>query len=109
MTVVHEIDTWRDASDFKASVTEWAHKINVRPAQIRVQRMRRKWASCSRDGIVSFSADLLNEDRSFGEAVIVHELTHLRVRNHGRLFQSLIRSFLGSRADLGASTETRHE
>lgn len=108
MSVAHEVETWRDASEFKASVREWARRIKVKPAQVRVQRMRRKWASCSRDGVVSFSADLLGENRSFGEAVIVHELTHLRIRNHGRLFQSLLRSYLGARANLAESTESRN-
>lgn len=69
--------------------------------------MRRKWASCSPAGVVTFSSDLLMEDRAFGEAVIVHELLHLKIRNHGRLFQSLVKSFLGQNGHLSVITETR--
>ena len=108
MSVAHEIDCWRDGSEFKQVVNDWAGRIRVQPAQIRLQSMRRKWASCSRDGVVSFSRDLLGESRSFGEAVIVHELVHLKVRNHGRLFQSLMRSFLGARANLAEQAESRN-
>jgi len=58
--------------------------------------MKTKWASCSTSGAISFSADLLTERRAFGEAVIVHELLHLRVRNHGPLFRSLLGAILPS-------------
>lgn len=106
---VHEATgTWRDSSEFKRAVQEWARRIRVTPSRIRIQSMRRKWASCSREGVVTFSQDLLGENRSFGEAVIVHELVHLKVRNHGRVFQSLIRSYLGPRqASLADATELR--
>lgn len=108
MSAAHEIDIWRDRAEFKEAVNDWARRIRVRPAQIRFQSMRRKWASCSREGVVSFSRDLLGESRAFGEAVIVHELVHLKVRNHGRLFQSLMRSFLGARANLAEQAESRN-
>ena len=101
-------DAWRDAAEFKSAVREWAARMHVRPGQVRLQAMRRKWASCSREGVVTFSRDLLTEKRSFGEAVIVHELVHLRIRNHGRLFQILIRSYLGVRANLAEQAESRN-
>ena len=56
--------------------------------------MRRKWASCSTAGTVSFSLDLLAQPAPFREYVIVHELLHLKVPNHGKLFKSLLRAYL---------------
>nr|CBX27772.1 hypothetical protein N47_C18300 [uncultured Desulfobacterium sp.] len=51
-------------------------------------------ASCSGKGRVSFSSDLLQEPRTFQEFVIVHELLHLQVPNHGKLFKSLMSAYL---------------
>jgi predicted metal-dependent hydrolase len=79
---------------FKAQVTHWAGRIRVRPRQLRLQRMRRKWASCSRRGTVSFSMEVLAQPASFREYVIVHELLHLKVPNHGKLFKSLLRAYI---------------
>jgi predicted metal-dependent hydrolase len=56
--------------------------------------MRHKWASCSTRGTVSFSGDLLKQPADFREYVIVHELLHLKVSNHGKLFKSLLRAYL---------------
>jgi predicted metal-dependent hydrolase len=91
---------WRDGAEFKDHARVWAHRIGVKPTRIQVQAMRTKWASCSASGAVSFSSDLLDERRAFGEAVIVHELLHLKVRNHGPVFRSLLRAFLPGHEDL---------
>ena len=79
---------------FKSEVARWAVIIKVKPAQIRIQRMTKKWASCSSKGRVCFSADLLQEPRMFQDYVIVHELLHLQVPNHGKLFKSLMNAYL---------------
>ncbi|MFA4916458.1 MAG: M48 family metallopeptidase [Syntrophales bacterium] len=79
---------------FKTDVARWAAAMKVKPTQIRVQRMTKKWASCSSKGRVCFSTDLLQEPRTFQEYVIVHELLHLQVPNHGKLFKSLLTAYL---------------
>lgn len=80
----------RQHEELKDRVRAWAARVRVEPSQIRVQRMTRKWASCSSRGWCSFAADLVDEPRAFQDYVIVHELLHLKVRNHGRVFRSLL-------------------
>jgi len=84
----------QSADELKAAVHEWAAKIKARPKQIRIQRMTRKWASCSNRGRVTFSSDLFDQPYRFQEFVIVHELLHLKIPNHGKLFKSLLQAYL---------------
>ena len=79
---------------FKAQVGQWAERIRAKPRQIRIQKMRRKWASCSTRGTVSFNPEVLAQSAAFREFVIVHELLHLKVPNHGKLFKILLRAYL---------------
>lgn len=79
----------------------WAKRIKVEPTQIRVQKMTRKWASCSTAGWISLSTDLAEEPGPFQDLVIVHELLHLRVPNHGKLFKSLLAAYLPEARDNG--------
>jgi len=79
---------------FKSQVAQWAQRIRVKPRQVRFQKMGRKWASCSTRGTVSFSTELLSQPPDFREYVIVHELLHLKVPNHGKLFKCLLRAYL---------------
>jgi predicted metal-dependent hydrolase len=80
---------------FKAEVRKWAKRISVETSEIHVRDMTRKWASCSSRGRLTFDVDLLRQPTEFRSEVIVHELVHLKVPNHGKLFRSLVRSYLG--------------
>jgi predicted metal-dependent hydrolase len=57
---------------------------------IRVQRMKRKWGSCSPTGTITLADDLIEQEPGFQDFVIAHELLHLRVPAHGRLFRALL-------------------
>ncbi|MHB1434664.1 MAG: M48 metallopeptidase family protein [Thermoplasmata archaeon] len=83
-----------DVARFRAEVDEWARRLKVNPSAVHLRPMTKKWASCSSGGLVSFSTRLLVEDGTFRESVIVHELLHLKIPNHGKLFKSLIRAYL---------------
>ena len=78
----------------KEKTRRWAEHIKVEPTQIRVQTMTRKWASCSTTGWISLAVDLADQPNAFQDYVIVHELLHLRVPNHGKLFKSLLTVYL---------------
>lgn len=86
--------TWANVEELKSCARAWAKTIRVQPRRIQAQQMTTKWASCSLGGTVTFSTDLLEREREFGEAVIVHELLHLVAPNHGKLFRSLLRSYM---------------
>ncbi len=82
----------------RSGIACWAEKMNVHPEQIRIQSMKRKWASCSSRGWVTFNPELIKEPRAFQDYVIVHELLHLEIPNHGKLFKSMMNLFLPGRA-----------
>lgn len=86
--------TIKAKESLKNTVRRWAVKIGVEPKRVQIQRMTTKWASCSTSGRVYLSTDLLRENVTFQEVVIVHELLHLQVPNHGKLFKSLINAYL---------------
>jgi predicted metal-dependent hydrolase len=92
--------TWKNKDEFKARVREWAVKLDVNVASIYIRPMRRKWASCSTAGNLNFNAELLNLDRDLGDYVIVHELLHFSVPNHGKLWKSRMLAHLGDHEHL---------
>jgi type I restriction enzyme M protein len=60
-----------------------------------LRAMTTKWASCTTDGRLTFNTELLDMDREIIDYVIVHELLHFSVPNHGKLWKSLMRAHLG--------------
>lgn len=83
-------------ASFKVRVLTWAEKINVSVQGITVRAMRTKWASCSAAGRLTFDETLLRLDEHLQDYVIVHELLHFNVPNHGRLWKMLMRAHLGA-------------
>ncbi len=87
---------WRDKEEFKARVFVWADKLDVKVRSLALRPMRTKWASCSTSGNLNFNAELLGMDKKLGEYVIIHELLHFNVPNHGKLWKSLMTAYLGN-------------
>lgn len=87
-------DVGLEKDKFLVEVHNWARKLRAQNFRVRMQPMKRKWASCSKRRNVTFNTDLLRESQTFRDYVIVHELLHLKVPNHGKLFKSLIRAYL---------------
>jgi predicted metal-dependent hydrolase len=73
-----------------APLPQPAEKLDVQ-----VRSMSKKWASYSTNGALTFDIKLLDLDTELQDYVIVHELLHFHVPNHGRLWKSLMRAHLG--------------
>ena len=82
------------ATLIKRRLSLWAIRLKTNPRLVRVQRMTRKWGSCSTTGIITLASDLSEQEQHFQDFVIVHELLHLRVQNHGRLFKALMTTYV---------------
>jgi predicted metal-dependent hydrolase len=79
---------------FKAEVAAWAKRIGAYPTELHIRPMQRKWGSCSTRGRVTLNSELLSAPAERRREVIVEELLHLKVPNHGKLFRSLKRAYL---------------
>lgn len=89
------MDIWQDKAEFKARVTEWAAELDIQVNAIALRQMKKKWASCSINGNLTFDSALLDMRKDIGDYVIVHELLHFKVPNHGGVWKSLMRAHLG--------------
>jgi predicted metal-dependent hydrolase len=83
--------------EFKREVTNWAEELKLVPKEIQVREMSNKWASCSSKGRLSFSKALLEQPVEVRAKAIVHELLHLKYPNHGKMFKSLMNSYLSNK------------
>ena len=80
---------------FKQRVRLWADRLDVKIVWLGVRPMSNKWASCSTAGHLNFSDELPDLKLELWDYVIVHELLHFFVPNHGKLWKSLMRAHLG--------------
>lgn len=86
---------WKDKIEFKKQVRAIADKMDIEIKSLAMRPMKNKWASCSTDGNLNFNKQLLDLDKELGDYVIVHELLHFNIPNHGKLWKSLMTAYLG--------------
>ena len=68
-------------------VAKWEAKARVRPAEVRIRRMKTRWGSCNAEaGRLWLNLELVKKPVSCVEYVLVHEMVHLRERRHDDRF-----------------------
>jgi predicted metal-dependent hydrolase len=72
-------------------VAERAVRMGVAPGRVTVRDQRSRWGSASASGALSFSWRLVLAPPDVLDAVVVHELAHLVVRDHSPAFWAVVR------------------
>jgi predicted metal-dependent hydrolase len=84
----------RTEKKFKSMVLLYVDKIsqelNVTVNQIRFQRMKSQWGSCSSQGNINFNLYLKYLPSNLIEYIVYHELAHLIEMGHNKKFWNLI-------------------
>lgn len=75
-------------------VTRYSQIMGVRPAGISITGAKTRFGSCSAKDRLCFSWRLMAYPREAVEYVVVHELAHIKHKNHGRDFYAFIASVL---------------
>ena len=92
-----EVRQWRAVvqAGTELLVEKWSPVIGVRPKKLAYRNMRSRWGSCTPDtGRVCINVRLALYPPQCLEYVVVHELCHFIVRNHGPGFKMLMDKYL---------------
>lgn len=94
-TAADLLDAWlreRARSAISDVVAHRAAAMAVAPGRVSIRDQSSRWASASANGSLSFSWRLILTPPFVLDAVVVHELAHLRIRGHTRRFWDLVES-----------------
>lgn len=75
-----------------ARIAAMSPAMGVTPTRVSVRDQRSRWGSASRSGSLSFSWRLVLAPPYVLDAVVVHELAHLRHADHGARFWGLAKT-----------------
>ena len=82
----------RAAELIPATVDSWWPVAGHGPkSRVIIGHQRRRWGSCGIDGTLRFTWRVMMLDPALIDYVVVHELAHLKVRNHSADFWSVVR------------------
>ena len=75
-------------------VAYWSAKMGVRPTGLKITTARKRYGSCSGKNSLCFSCFLMDCPDEAIDLVVVHELCHIREKNHGPRFYALLEQYL---------------
>jgi len=84
----------RAREELPPKIAYWSEKMGVSPTGFRVTTARKRYGSCSGKNSLCFSCFLMNCPPEAVELVVVHELCHIREKNHGPGFYALLERYL---------------
>jgi len=84
----------RVRSDVQAFVKRHRKQMNLSPSGIRISDLSEYWGTCSASGTLSFNWQLVFAPKLVLEYAVVHELCHLKHRDHNPAFWSLLKTYL---------------
>lgn len=86
---------WQQAVDrLPERLHEFAQRLEVAPARVRIRAQKSRWGSCSSAGYISLNWRLVLLPLELADYVLVHELCHLKHMDHSRAFWSLVASVI---------------
>jgi predicted metal-dependent hydrolase len=78
--------TTRGMQIFADRVRQLAPRVGVEPGQVTVKELGYHWASCGSGGALNFHWKTLMAPQTVIDYIVVHELCHLRHRDHSDAF-----------------------
>lgn len=78
------------AKDVKSIVDEYARKYNLYPRFIRIKTQKSRWGSCGIHNDINLNWLLILAPPKVMEYVVIHELCHIKERNHSANFWMLV-------------------
>ncbi len=73
---------------------KWSRKTGLKPLRVGFRRAKSRWGSCSSQNTISLNTRLVLCPPTLQEYVILHELCHIRHKNHSKAFWSLVESWM---------------
>ncbi len=67
-------------------VKQYARQFEFAPKRVKISSAKTRWGSCSHDGSLNFTWRLVMAPLDVIDYVVLHELAHLRVKNHSPKF-----------------------
>jgi predicted metal-dependent hydrolase len=72
----------------------FSEQLGLKPKAVRVTSARSQWGSCSADNRLSFNWKLVMAERPAIDYIVVHELVHIKRKNHSARFWSALQEIM---------------
>lgn len=72
----------------------WSEALQLHPRGVKYKRHKRRWGSCTADNLINLNYRAVQLPPRCIDSILVHELAHIRHKNHGQAFWDLVYRFV---------------
>ena len=94
-SVIEETDAEEARKILVQKLKTLAERHGFKVGNVSVRKQKTRWGSCSVDNNISLNINLIHLPQQLMSYVILHELLHTRIKNHGRQFWKELDDLVG--------------
>lgn len=81
-------------STFEQKTMACCMELGIRPPKVIIKNLKNRWGSATKDNIINLNVNLLKAPDNIIEYIILHELCHLKIKEHSHHFWNLLHKFM---------------
>ena len=96
-TIKHVLELWlrrRVEDDAEGFARRHSRRLGQEPKAVRIKDQKHLWGSCGKDHVINLNWRLIFMPKTILEYAVVHELCHLKHRNHSTAFWRQVKILL---------------
>jgi predicted metal-dependent hydrolase len=86
-------------SIFEAKVKNYSKRLEVKVKRIVTKDLKNRWGSLTKDDVINLNVNLLKAPEEVIDYIILHELCHLRIKEHSYHYWDLLHKFMPNYQD----------
>ena len=79
---------------FEEKVEKYSKKLGVRIKRIAIKNMRNRWGSLTKSSVLNLNVNLLKASEDIIDYIILHELCHLKIKEHSHHYWDMLHKFM---------------
>lgn len=84
---------------FKDRVVKYSEKLGVKLDRIVIKNIKKRWGSLTKGGVINLNVNLLKGPEAVIDYIILHELCHLKIKEHSHHYWDLVHRFIPNYQD----------
>ena len=84
----------RAKSVFIHKVDEYSKKLGVTLEGIVIKKLKNRWGSMTKERLLNLNVNLLKAPEDVIEYIILHELCHLKIKEHSHHYWGYVRRYM---------------
>ena len=79
---------------FETQLAKYSKKMKLKPSKLNIKNLKDRWGSATSTNVINLNVNLIKAPRSVIDYVIVHELSHLKIKGHSDKFWLYQKKFM---------------